>query len=281
LQLLIDMTNLQTLFKVKGLTAVITGGSGQLGRVMAQGLAAVGVRVVVLSLHSETSEKVAEAIRTEGGQAIGVACDVLDRAALEKAQELVTSTYGPVDILINAAGGNLPKATTSDERNFFDLNPQAVHDVFDTNFTGTLQCCQVFGRSMAERGQGCIVNVSSMSAFRPLTRIPAYSAAKAAVANFTQWLAVYMAQEYSPHIRVNALAPGFFLTEQNRFLLTDAQTGAMTPRGQTILAHTPAGRLGRPEDLLGTLLWLVSPASAFVTGTVIPVDGGFSAFSGV
>jgi len=248
---------------------------------MAQGLAQAGVQVAVLSLHAETSEKVAQAIRTGGGQAMGVACDVLDRAALERTRELVTSTYGPVDILINAAGGNHPQATTSDQHTFFDLDPQAINDVFGTNFTGTLQSCQVFGRGMAERGQGCIVNVTSMSAFRPLTRIPAYSAAKAAVANFTQWLAVHMAQEYSPRIRVNAIAPGFFLTEQNRYLLTDAQSGAMTPRGQTILNHTPAGRLGAPEDLVGTLLWLVSPASAFVTGVVVPVDGGFSAFSGV
>jgi NAD(P)-dependent dehydrogenase (short-subunit alcohol dehydrogenase family) len=276
-----NMTFLQSLFNIQGLTAVITGGSGQLGRVMAQGLAQAGVQVAVLSLHAETSEKIAETIRAEGGQAIGVACDVLDRAALERTQKLVTNTFGPVDILINAAGGNHPRATTSDEHTFFDLDPQAVKVVFGTNFTGTLQSCQVFGRGMAERGQGCIVNITSMSALRPLTRIPAYSAAKAAVANFTQWLAVYIAQEYSPRIRVNAIAPGFFLTEQNRYLLTDVTSGEMTSRGQSILSHTPMNRLGTPEDLLGTLLWLISPASAFVTGTVIPVDGGFSAFSGV
>jgi len=275
------MTNFQTLFDIQDLTAVITGGSGQLGRAMAQCLAEQGVKVAILSLHAETSEKVAEMIRAEGGQAIGVACNVLDRAALERTRELVTSIYGPIDILINAAGGNHPHATASKEVPFFDLDVQAVSDVFSTNFTGTFQSCQVFGRDMAERGQGCIVNITSMSALRPLTRIPAYSAAKAAVANFTQWLAVYMAQEYSPHIRVNAIAPGFFLTEQNRYLLTDAQSGAITSRGQSILSHTPMNRLGTPEDLLGTLLWLVSPASAFVTGTVIPVDGGFSAFSGV
>ena len=275
------MTNFHTLFDIKDLTAVITGGSGQLGRAMAQCLAEQGVKVVILSLHAESSEKVAEMIKAEGRQAIGVACNVLDHAALERTRELVISIYGPIDILINAAGGNHPKATTSKEVPFFDLDVQAVGDVFSTNFTGTFQSCQVFGRGMAERGQGCIVNVTSMSALRPLTRIPAYSAAKAAVANFTQWLAVYMAQEYSPHIRVNAIAPGFFLTEQNRYLLTDPQSGGMTLRGQAILNHTPAGRLGAPEDLLGTLLWLVSPASAFVTGTVIPVDGGFSAFSGV
>jgi len=269
------------IFDVQGLTAVITGGSGQLGRVMAQGLALAGAQVAVVSRSAETSAMVAGAINTDGGKAIGIACDVMDRAALERTMEQVTSAFGPVDILINAAGGNQPQATTSSELTFFDLDAQALEQVFGLNFTGTLQSCQVFGRGMAERGQGCIVNVASMSGLRPLTRVPVYSAAKAAVANFTQWLAVHMAQEYSPRIRVNALAPGFFLTEQNRFLLIDAQSGAMTPRGQAILNHTPAGRLGLPEDLLGTLLWLVSPASAFVTGVVVPVDGGFSAFSGV
>ncbi len=269
------------IFDVQGLTAVITGGSGQLGRVMAQGLALAGAQVAVVSRSAETSAMVAGAINTDGGKAIGIACDVMDRAALERTMEQVTSAFGPVDILINAAGGNQPQATTSSELTFFDLDAQALEQVFGLNFTGTLQSCQVFGRGMAERGQGCIVNVTSMSGLRPLTRVPVYSAAKAAVANFTQWLAVHMAQEYSPRIRVNALAPGFFLTEQNRFLLIDAQSGAMTPRGQAILNHTPAGRLGLPEDLLGTLLWLVSPASAFVTGVVVPIDGGFSAFSGV
>jgi len=184
-------------------------------------------------------------------------------------------------MLINAAGGNHPKATTSIELPFFDLPPEAVQWVFNLNFLGTLLPCQVFGSKMADRGEGVILNISSMSAFEPLTRIPAYSGAKAAVSNFTQWLAVHMAQEYSTNIRVNALAPGFFLTEQNRFLLTDADTGALTARGKTIIEHTPQGRFGDPEDLLGAVLWLLSPASKFVTGIVLPVDGGFSAFSGV
>jgi len=274
------MLDLRTLFDVRGLTAVITGGSGQLGRTMAQAMAQAGVRVAIVSLHAETSGTVAEAIQESSGQALGIACDVLDRVALERTLERVTSTFGPVDILINAAGGNQPQATTTAEQTFFDLDMQAVSSVLGLNFAGTFQCCQVFGRGMAARGQGCIVNVASMNALRPLTRIPAYSAAKAAVANFTQWLAVHMAQEYSPHIRVNAIAPGFFLTEQNRYLLIDAD-GNLTPRGQAIMSHTPAGRLGAPEDLVGTLLWLVSPASAFVTGIVVPVDGGFSSFSGV
>ncbi len=274
------MLDLRTLFNVRSLTAVITGGSGQLGRTMAHALAQAGVQVAVVSLHADTSGTVAEAIQESGGQALGIACDVLDRATLERTLEQVTSTFGPVDMLINAAGGNHPQATTTAERTFFDLDLQAVSSVFGLNFVGMFQCCQVFGRDMGARGQGCIVNVASMNALRPLTRVPAYSAAKAAVANFTQWLAVHMAQEYSPRIRVNALAPGFFLTEQNRYLLIDAD-GNLTPRGQAIVSHTPAARLGTPEDLVGTLLWLVSPASAFVTGIVVPVDGGFSSFSGV
>jgi NAD(P)-dependent dehydrogenase (short-subunit alcohol dehydrogenase family) len=275
------MTDLQMLFDIRGLTAVITGGSGVLGSVMALALAKAGVRVAILSLHAASSAKVVQAIQAEHGEAIGIACDVLQRSDLEHACAEVLKMFGPIDILINAAGGNNPNATTSKEVPFFDLDVQAVGDVFSTNFTGTLQSCQVFGRDMAEKGQGSIVNVTSMSALRPLTRIPAYSAAKAAVANFTQWLAVYMAQEYSPLIRVNAIAPGFFLTEQNRFLLTEKESGTFTSRGQAILNHTPMNRLGNPEDLPGTLLWLVSPASAFVTGVVVPVDGGFSAFSGV
>ncbi|HEX6480278.1 MAG TPA: SDR family oxidoreductase [Ktedonobacteraceae bacterium] len=273
--------DLQALFGVKNKTAVITGGSGFLGSAMARGLAQAGVRVAILSLHIESAEKVAGAIRADGDQAIGIGCNVLDRISLEQAQAKVRSAFGPADILVNAAGGNSPHTTTTAERPFFDLDPHAAHEVFDLNFMGTFQSCQVFGRDMVEQGEGCIVNITSMSALRPLTHIPVYSAAKAAVANFAQWLAVYMAQEYSPGIRVNALAPGFFLTEQNRFLLMDAGSGEMTPRGKAILNHTPAGRLGLPDDLVGTLLWLVSPASAFVTGIVVPVDGGFSAYSGV
>jgi NAD(P)-dependent dehydrogenase (short-subunit alcohol dehydrogenase family) len=275
------MSNPHTLFNVQGQTAVITGGGGVLGRVMAYALAEAGARVAVVSLHEASSAKVVEAIRATGGDAIGIACNVMEKAALEQAHEEILRTFSSIDILINGAGGNQPGATTSPERSFFDLDKQAIDTVFDLNFAGTFLSCQIFGKSMVEQGHGSIVNIASMNAVRPLTRIPAYSAAKAAIANFTQWLAVHMAQEYSHQIRVNAIAPGFFLTEQNRFLLTDAQTGAMTPRGQAILDHTPMGRFGDPEDLVGTLLWLVSPAARFITGTVIPVDGGFSAFSGV
>ncbi|MFL5705202.1 MAG: SDR family oxidoreductase [Ktedonobacteraceae bacterium] len=272
--------DVQTLFDVRGRTAVVTGGSGHLGRVMASALAQAGAQVAILGRHAETAQAVAKTIQAEGGSALGVACDVLSCASLEQSLEQITSAFGPVDMLINVAGGNSPSATTSDKQSFFDLDTGAVNHVFGLNFTGTFQSCQVFGRGMADRKQGCIVNITSMSGLRPLTRVPAYSAAKAAIINFTQWLAVHMAKEYNPAIRVNALAPGFFLTDQNHYLMVDAE-GKMTPRGQTIIDHTPMGRLGTPEDLPGTLLWLVSPASAFVTGVVIPVDGGFSSFSGV
>lgn len=272
---------IQQLFSLQGETAVVTGGSGQLGKALALALALAGAKVVVMGRRLEPCQQVAEAIQAADGQALAVACDVLDRAALERAAEEIASAFGPVDILVNGAGGNQPQATTNAERAFFDLDMLTVEQVMAGNFSDTFQCCQVFGRAMAERGQGRIVNIASMSGIRPLTRVPAYSAAKAALANFTQWLAVYMAQEYSPRIRVNALAPGFFLTEQNRYLLLDVQTGEPTPRTQSILAHTPMGRLGTPDDLPGTLLWLVSPAAAFVTGIVVPVDGGFSAFGGV
>ena len=275
------MPNHHTLFNIQFQTAIITGGSGVLGSAMAHGLAQAGANVVIIGLHADKTSAVAESVSAQGGKALAIACNVLVRADLQRALEQVIATFGQVDILINGAGGNAPQPTTSPDNPFFELDKAAIDSVFALNFTGTLLSCQVFGRGMAERGQGCIVNIASMNALRPLTRIPAYSAAKAAVANFTQWLAVHMAHEYSPHIRVNAIAPGFFLTEQNRFLLTDKGSGTWTPRGQAILDHTPMARFGAPEDLIGTLLWLVSPASAFVTGIVVPVDGGFSAFSGV
>ncbi len=272
--------DIHTLFDVRGRTAVITGGSGYLGRVMASALAQVGVQVAILGTHQEKAQAVAQSIQDTGGKALGLACDVMQRADLEHCLERITHAFGPVDILINAAGGNSPLATTSDQQSFFDLDTEAASRVFGLNFTGTFQSCQVFGRDMAERKQGCIVNISSMSGLQPLTRVVAYSAAKAAIVNFTQWLAVHMAQEYSADIRVNAIAPGFFLTDQNTYLMVN-EDGKPTPRGQTIVDHTPMRRLGTPEDLPGTLLWLVSPASRFVTGVVIPVDGGFSSFSGV
>lgn len=276
-----DFETYRALFNIQGKNAVITGGSGVLGRAMAHGLAQAGARIAVVSRRQAACEHVAAEIRRAGGQAFAVACDVTERAQLERAAENIAREFGPADILINAAGGNQPGASTSATQSFFDLDTETLTRVLNLNVNGTLFACQVFGRGMAERKEGIIVNIASMSANRPLTRVVAYSVAKAAVTNFTQWLAVYMAQEYSPQIRVNALAPGFFLTEQNRYLLIDKDSGAWTERGAKIIAHTPMARLGNPADLVGTLLWLVSPASSFVTGVIVPVDGGFGAFSGV
>ena len=264
-------------FEVKDKVAVVTGGAGILCSAMCRALAEAGARVAVLDLRAEAAEALAAEI---GGGAIGLECNVLDKSSIEKAASGVMDHFGRVDILINGAGGNNPRATTNPDLSFFDLSAEALQWVFNLNLLGTLLPSQVFGKLMVNQKSGVILNISSMNAFRPLTRIPAYSAAKAGVSNFTQWLAVHMAQEYSPQIRVNAIAPGFFVGDQNRRLLF-SEDDTLTPRGQTIIDHTPQGRFGVPEDLLGTIFWLVSPASAFVTGVVVPVDGGFSAFSGV
>jgi NAD(P)-dependent dehydrogenase (short-subunit alcohol dehydrogenase family) len=265
-------------FDLSGKTIVITGGAGVLGAALARGYAEAGARVAILDLAADRASALAAEL---GSEHLGAGIDVLDKESIEKAFELCIEELGQVDILVNGAGGNHPRATTSPDLPFFDIPRESLELVAGLNLTGTILPCQVFGKHMAKRQQGVILNVSSMNAFRPLTRIPAYSAAKAAVSNFTQWLAVHMAQEYAAEIRVNAMAPGFFLTEQNRFLLTEKQTGQLTPRGKQILDHTPQGRFGAPEDLIGTAVWLVADASRFVTGIVVPVDGGFSAFSGV
>jgi NAD(P)-dependent dehydrogenase (short-subunit alcohol dehydrogenase family) len=271
----------KSLFDLTGKVSAVTGGGGVLCSEISRGLARLGARVAVLDLFPEAAQKVVDAIAADGGEALAVACDVLDKASIEAALTTVLDHFGRVDILVNGAGGNKPQASTAPERSFFDLPAEAVDWVFNLNFLGTFLPSQVFGKVMVAQGEGVILNISSMNAFRPLTRIPAYSAAKAGVSNFTQWLAVHMAQEYSPNIRVNAIAPGFFITEQNRFLLTDIETGGLTARGQKIIEHTPTGRFGDPADLVGTVIWLVSPAAAFVTGVVVPIDGGFAAFSGV
>ncbi len=265
-------------FSLSGKTIAITGGAGVLGAALAKGYAEAGARVAILDLAEDKAVELAEEL---GRDHCGAGINVLEKDSIRKAYEFCIGEFGQVDILVNGAGGNHPKATTNPDRSFFEIPKEAFEFVADLNLTGTVLPSQVFGQHMAERKQGVILNVSSMNAFRPLTRIPAYSAAKAAVSNFTQWLAVHMAQEYSTEIRVNALAPGFFLTEQNRFLLTDEQTGDLTPRGRQILDHTPQARFGAPEDLVGTAIWLVSDAARFVSGIVVPVDGGFSAFSGV
>ncbi|MCS7040107.1 MAG: SDR family oxidoreductase [Anaerolineae bacterium] len=276
-----DDAYLKRLFHLEDRVAVVTGGSGVLGRALCLALARLGAYVVVLGRDSAKAERVVGQIRAVGGKALALTADVTVKSDLETAAATVLHTCQRVDILINAAGGNRPEATTAPARSFFDLPPEVIRTVVDLNWTGTVLATQVFGRVMAAQGEGVILNIVSAGAFRPLTRVPAYAAAKAAVWNLTQWLAVYMAQEYSPRIRVNALAPGFFLTEQNRYLLVDEVSGELTPRGRRILEHTPMARFGAPDDLIGAVVWLVSPASAFVTGIVVPVDGGFLAYGGV
>ena len=274
---------------MKNDVVVITGAGGVLCAAFAAEMARTGTGVALLDRNLEAAEKVAEAIRQEGGAAKAYEADVLDKGILEKVHEQVRSDFGPCRILINGAGGNSPRCTTDKETyshgdeaaqaaSFFSLDKEGFEFVFSLNLLGTLLPTQVFARDMTEAGTGCIVNISSMNAFRPLTKIPAYSAAKASVSNFTQWLAVHFAQA---GIRVNAIAPGFFATNQNRALLFD-EAGNPTPRTGKILQATPMGRFGRPEELLGTLRWLTDDAaSGFVTGIVVPVDGGFSAYSGV
>jgi len=276
-----NLNELTKMYDFTGKTAVITGGAGILGGEMACALVGCGANVAILDLDPNLAERLMPRLEAGPGQAIVLATDVLKTEVLKQTAQQVIEAFGRVDCLINGAGGNNPRATTGPDQPFFDLPPDAFRFVFDLNIIGTILPSQVFGKYMAEQGEGVMLNISSMNALRPLTRIPAYSAAKAAVSNFTQWLAVHIAQEYSPHIRVNAIAPGFFLTTQNRFLLTDEASGELTPRGQAIIDHTPMGRFGDPEDLLGAVLWLISPASAFVTGVVVPIDGGFIAFSGV
>ena len=271
----------EQLFDVSSRTVAVTGGAGVLGGEIACALVGWGAKVAILDLEPNGADRLRDRLERGPGRALVVGTDVLDRSSLAAAAARVTVELGPVDTLVNAAGGNLPAATTAPSLSFFDLPEDALRLVVDLNLIGTVLPCQVFARAMAEAGAGMILNISSMNAVRPLTRIPGYSASKAAVNNFTQWLAVHMAQEYSPGIRVNAIAPGFFITEQNRFLLLDPETGELTPRGATIIAHTPMRRFGDASDLLGAVRWLLSDASTFVTGVVVPVDGGFSAFGGV
>jgi len=264
-------------YNLQGKCAVVTGGAGVLGSGFTRALLECGAAVAVLDLN-------AEKIKTDrnfGEWLLTIQTNVLEKTSLERAAETILKKFQKVDYLINAAGGNHPSASTSQNTPFFDLPIESLKFVSDLNLLGTILPSQIFGAMMARQQSGVILNISSMNAFRPLTRIPAYSAAKAAVSNFTQWLAVHMAQEYSSNIRVNAIAPGFFLTKQNEFLLKDEKTGELTERGKKIIEHTPMGRFGNPAELIGALLWLLSDDSQFVTGIVLPIDGGFSAFSGV
>jgi len=259
----------------------MTGGTGVLGQQMVRALLGCGANVALLARDPSRADSIFGDSPPGTGRLVPVRGDVLEMESLTAARAKVVESFGSVDALVNAAGGNDPRATTSAERAFFDIPQDALRAVLDLNLLGTILPTQVFGSLMAQQGTGVILNISSMAGVRPLTRVGGYSAAKAAVGNFTQWLAVHVAQEYSPAIRVNAIAPGFFLTEQNRFLLTERDTGELTERGRKIIAHTPMGRFGEPGDLVGCMLWLLSPLSAFVTGVVLPVDGGYAAYGGV
>jgi NAD(P)-dependent dehydrogenase (short-subunit alcohol dehydrogenase family) len=275
-----ELNALMKMYDFTGRTIVVTGGTGVLCGAMAKALVGCGANVVILARSREKGAATLEGV-SGPGRAMVVVGDALKQETLRDAVRATLDEFGRIDGLINGAGGNNPQATTRPDLSFFDLPEEALRYVFDLNMLGTILPCQVFGRQMAEQGEGVILNISSMSSYRPMTRVVGYSAAKAGINNFTHWLAVHMAQLYSPRIRVNAVAPGFFITEQNRALLTDIKTGELTDRGRSIIAHTPMGRFGEPGDLIGATLWLMSPASAFVTGVVVPVDGGFSAFSGV
>lgn len=277
-----NLAELSRLYDLTGKTIVVTGATGVIGGELSCALVGCGANVVLLDRDLEPAARLLDLMGAEGAsRALPLCADVLDADSLSRAADVVLDRFGAPYALVNNAGGNRPEATTGPGRSFFDIPADVFRGVFDLNLLGTVLPSQVFGRTMAARGEGVILNVSSMNAFRPLTRVAAYSAAKAAVSNFTQWLAVHLAQEYSPQIRVNAIAPGFLRTRQNEFLLMNADRGGPTPRGSAILAHTPMKRFGAPTDLLGAALWLLSPASAFVTGIVVPIDGGFSAFSGV
>jgi len=271
---------MKEIFDLKGKSVVITGGTGVLGREMSAGLARAGARVAVLGRNRENGEALVSSIREAGGEALFTQADVLDGAQLKAANEAVLEAYGSIDILVNAAGGNMAGAVIPPDKNFFDLDISAFEQVVDLNLTGTVLPTQVFSADMAKRRQGVIINIASMASFRPITRVVGYSAAKAGIKNFTEWLAVEMARKFGEGIRVNSIAPGFFLTEQNRTLLTNSD-GTLTARGQAAINQTPFGRFGRPEELTGTLLWLCCDASQFVTGVTIPVDGGFNVFCGV
>jgi NAD(P)-dependent dehydrogenase (short-subunit alcohol dehydrogenase family) len=274
--------DLDRAFDFEGRTAVITGGSGVLGSALALALGQQGAAVVVVGqAHMERAERVASQINGQGGRAMALQADVLCKESLSRLAQQTVDVFGRIDILINGAGGAKREATTSEDISFFDLPQDAVRWVFDLNFMGTFLACQVIGRIMVGQGSGKILNIGSMGAYRPLTRSVAYSASKAAVVNLTQWLAVHFSQEYEADIRVNALVPGFFLTEQNRFLLLDEESNELTERGQRILEHTPQQRFGRAEDLIGPALLLLSDVAPFVHGTTVVVDGGLSAYGGV
>lgn len=268
------------LFDLKGKTAIVTGGNGVLGGAMAEGLSDAGAKVAILGRTKKTVDEQVQKIEDNGGEALALYADVLNTGDLEAAKQKVLDKWESIDILINAAGGNIPGAIVNPEQSFLDLQDDAFEQVVDLNFHGTYKPTKIFSESMIEKKQGVIINISSMAAQKIISRVIGYSAAKAAIDNFTQSLAVELANKYGEGLRVNAIAPGFFIGKQNRDLLLN-KDGSLTDRGQTIVDHTPMNRFGEAEELIGTAIWLCSEASKFVTGTVIPVDGGFNAYSGV
>jgi NAD(P)-dependent dehydrogenase (short-subunit alcohol dehydrogenase family) len=271
---------LKSTFDITDKIAVITGAGGVICSTLARDMAALGAKLALLDLSLVNAQAVVDEITASGGQAIAVEANVLERESVERAGSIVKKNFGRVDILVNGAGGNHPNATTSADQSFFDLPVDAMRWVFDLNFIGTVLPTQIFGKIMAEQKGGSIVNIASMASFRPLTKTIAYSAAKAAIANYTQWMSVHFCQEYSQSIRVNAIAPGFLLTKQNEYLMLDEKK-ELSPRGRSVISKTPMGRFGSPSELSGAVIYLCSDAASFVTGVVLPIDGGFNAFSGV
>lgn len=276
-----NLQDLTAMYDFTGKAFAVTGGAGALGGDVVVALAGCGANVMILDLRLGGVDAIKARLGERASQVDAVEVNVMNRDSLLAAGEAINKRFGPLYGLVNAAGGNSPRATVNPTMSYFDIPEEALRFVLDLNILGTMMPCQILAKQIAENGEGVILNYSSMNAYRPLTNIAAYSASKAAITNFTAWLAVYLAQNFSGKIRVNAVAPGFFLGEQNRFLLVDKGTGGWTARGKTIVDHTPMGRFGEPEDLLGCVLWLLSPAASFVTGITVPVDGGFSAYAGV
>lgn len=274
------MTYLENLFGLQSKVAVVTGGTGVLGSAMGKALAKALAAVVILGRRKDAADALAKEIIRSGGNALGISADVLDEKQLQQAHQSILEKFGSLDILVNCAGGNIPGAVVQPDKSFLNLKLDDFEKVVSLNLSGTVLPCQVFGETLIQKKRGVIINISSMTAIRPLTRVVGYGAAKAAISNFTQWLAVELARKYGEGLRVNAIAPGFFLTEQNRTLLTNTD-GSLTSRGQQIIRGTPFGRFGEADELCGTLLWLCSDASRFVSGIVVPVDGAFSAYAGV
>jgi NAD(P)-dependent dehydrogenase (short-subunit alcohol dehydrogenase family) len=271
---------MSNLFSLRDKTIVVTGGTGVLGQSMVKGLAGAGASIAILGRRKDAADELASQVKSMGVKALAVKADVLIKEELLTARKLIHAELGPIHGLVNAAGGNMPGATVPPDKNFFHLNLEDFQRVVDLNLMGTVLPTQIFSEDMAKAKKGVIVNIASMASYKPLTRVVGYSAAKAAIANFTEWLAVEMAKKFGEGIRVNAISPGFFITEQNRTLLTNLD-GSFTPRGQSAINQTPFARFGQPDELVGTLVWLCSDASAFVTGINVPVDGGFNAFFGV